>query len=315
MPNPAAVYRETNRWTGQVIYCQAAGFITEDFESVRDYVIRANAANDPASGFDYADAFAIFQTASSTFDFDEQFWNEHWDAIYSPAFVPAWQQFDGSAWLETTGLTGAPTSPTSYLLAFTYSPGSADMGVMKDPISHAVSTFVLNFNKSSGNRPQINGENSANSQVWQITPVPTMAQDAKYLILASLDAATNGQDLYVINLADGTTHSSGSDTTTDTMPSAAGLWVIGANTGSGTRAIAGQMERVMLWLNDYADVSDSAVRAIFHTSGVLADPADIITAIGSTPIISIVGNNLQNGTNAGSGGNFTKDGAGSITAV
>jgi hypothetical protein len=189
------------------------------------------------------------------------------------------------------------------------------MGVRKEVFAQDVVGSLLNASKTNIDRFQLANSNSGGTSQWFLFPGPTLVQDKRYLILASLDTVTNGADIAIIDLADGTLVASAADTDTASAASAAGAWVIGAAEVTGVRAIAGQMERVMFWLDDYADVSDSAVRAIFHTGGVLADPADIVTAIGSTPIVSVVGNDLQTGVNTGSGGNFTKDGAGTITAV
>lgn len=234
------------------------------------------------------------------------------------AFVPEWQQFDGAAWLlKSDDLTGIPTNSTGFISAATYSPSAADIasGANRNfllPV--ATVNRLLNIGKGGSNGLLATAENTADAALWNCNGgVGLFVSGGHYLTLFSVDPTTAGGKGRVIDLATGSVIISVDDVDTGTLggPSATG-WVIAAGGAAGANAMNGQMERVMLWANTYADAGDSAVQALFHVDGALQNPTIAIASIG-TPHISIAGSSLQTGTNAGSGGNFTKTGAGSIS--
>lgn len=82
VPSPSAVYRDLNQWSGHVMFLQAAGWMGSHLSAVKDYVVKANAANTPLSTFDMPDHFNDFiKTDGTRVGFEEAFWNAHWAAI------------------------------------------------------------------------------------------------------------------------------------------------------------------------------------------------------------------------------------------
>jgi len=231
------------------------------------------------------------------------------------SFTAAWQQFDGSAWLEkNSDMTGMPTNSAGYIAAITYQPSAGDAGAIRELlIALSTTNYLINVAKGATEGIAFKAENTSDTALWNIgAGAGTLAPGSKYLILCSLAPAGVGAKAIVIRLDTGAVHITGTDTDTGTLggPSSTG-WIIGAASGTGTRATSGQLERVMFWPNTYADAGNATVQGYFHASGVLKDPAVAVAALG-TPHIQIVGASLQTGANAGSGGAFAKDGAGSI---
>lgn len=232
------------------------------------------------------------------------------------SFTPAWQQFS-TAWLEkNSDLTGMPTNSAGFIFAMTYSPSAGDIGQQRDLFMALSGTNrLLSLSKSTLNGVDSRIETSSDVQTWVLASSTTaMVSGGKYLILVSCAPSGAGAKARVIRLdTGGNVTLSPNDTDTGTLggPSALG-WAIGAGSGSGLNNTSGQIERIMFWANTYADANDSTVQGYFHEAGVLKDPAVAVAAIG-TPHVNIYGNALQVGTNAGSGGNFVKDGAGTIT--
>ena len=72
-PSPSAVYRDVNKWTGQVAFLKATGW-AGDFSAVYGYVERANAANDPA-GYDFPEHHAT--------TWESEFWSQHAATIFA----------------------------------------------------------------------------------------------------------------------------------------------------------------------------------------------------------------------------------------
>lgn len=236
------------------------------------------------------------------------------------SFTPTWMQFDGSAWLERGGeLTNAPATSQSMLGCITYKPEGADMGVGVYLISTATSTnTALRIQKASTDTIRVQIEDNSNILTWDASHGTALTSGTKYLILWDLDGASAGLSVRVFNVDTGAElGSEANDADTGTFaPVSQTDWIIAAINGSGTFAIAGEMERVMLWLAERTDVSQSSVVADFLDTATpaLVDPATAVSAYG-TPDINIAGTALSSGTNSGDGGDFVKDGAGSITAA
>lgn len=232
-------------------------------------------------------------------------------------YTAKYMTFSGTAWLERGGsLIGNPATTQNMLYAATYSPGAADMGATKDLFAAVGNTNqILTVQKTTFDKFDIKIKDNTNTLVYRLLPQSTaLTVNGKYLILISVNGATDGAKCAVIDLSNGSTIATASVATTGiTLAPQADDWVVAAASGLGVRAIAGQMERTMFWTNAGPNVSLSTIQNYFHTSGALRSPADVVTSVGAAPIINISGLSLANGTNAGSGGNLTKDGAGTIT--
>lgn len=225
-------------------------------------------------------------------------------------FTPAWQQFSGTAWLgRTSDLTGMPANATGFTVAMTISPSATDLSNNRAWFNPTSGTTLFRISTKSNGAIEALADNSSGTLIWSLTTAASaVAVGGRYLVLFSLQSGAGR--LTVINLATGAVVGSASSTSTGTLAGASASWVIGALTLAATYAITGQMERAQLWLT-YNDASNATVQGYFHDAGALKDPAVAAAALGS-PIVSIVGNALQTGANAGSGGDFVKDGAGTI---
>ena len=232
------------------------------------------------------------------------------------SFSPTWMQFPGNAWVErNSDLTGAPATTQTVLAQMVYSPDASVIGTQEDIISSIGSTNkLLSVYKNSNDNIVLLVEDNTNTRVYTATATGDMVADGEYSILISMDGVTNGLDVTIIDLADGTVFGTVANTTASLTFDGTHLgWVIGAANGNGTRAIASRLERVMVWMNAAPDVSTAPVQAYFVDGSDLRSPADVVTSVGATPIINISGADIATGTNAGSGGNFVTDGAGTIT--
>lgn len=230
-------------------------------------------------------------------------------------FTPGWQNFPGTAWLERMGdLTGMPTSPSGLFVAQTFkrtSTAATYKGLIRSSYSTASRVAWLYLNDIHQLVAQ--SADSSGSYIWSMTSA-ALAVNTPYLALLGIDPGGVGARLVVINLDTGAVTASLSDTSTGTLAGmASGGWLIGTDDHAGINNFTGHMDRSMVWTS-YADPTSGTVQGHFHASGALKDPAVAVTALG-TPILSITGTALQTGTNAGTGGNLVKDGAGSITAV
>ena len=234
--------------------------------------------------------------------------------VAAASFTAAWQQFPGNAWhVRGADLTGMPTNAAGVLFAATYRPLAADMGVQKYLIHTTPSTNrLVTVQKAANDRLLIATRNTSNVEAWSSNPATLLTVNTRYLILWAVNPAS-GYKLRVINLGTGAVDITADASVTGTLGGPSTDWFLCSNTAVGSSIIAGQVERLQLWTS-YADAGSATVQGYFHDAGTLKDPAVAVAALG-TPIVSIVGANLQTGTNTGSGGNFTKSGAGSITAA
>lgn len=235
-------------------------------------------------------------------------------AVPETPFAPAWQTFPGNAWLERADpLDGMPNSLAGMLAAVTVriGAGATDKGLFKS--GYSLAGWHIDMRLNSSHQLLVDSGSSSAGHIWNhvTTALPT---GVDLLILFGVDPAGVGSKLVVTRLDTGLAIHSSPDASAGTLGGfEAEGWLIGASDQAGINVHTGRMERVMLW-QAYSDPTSATVRGYFHSAGALKDPSVASAALG-TPIVSIVGSALQTGANAGTGGAFTKDGAGSIVAA
>jgi len=75
--SPHADYRGLNKWSGFLMFMEAAGMMDGgEFDALRGYIIGANRADFPAADFDWPDHHHS--------KYARRFWDAHWDKMYSP---------------------------------------------------------------------------------------------------------------------------------------------------------------------------------------------------------------------------------------
>jgi hypothetical protein len=187
------------------------------------------------------------------------------------------------------------------------------MGVAKDMLARAGSTNnFLSVSKGTNNRIDYKVEDNTDTLVYRLQfATANFVQGTKYLILLSVDSATVGAKGVIINVDTGAIHETISDTSPIgvTMATTSADWTIGAASGTGVRAVNGQMERAMVWFGVAPDITNTAVQEYFYKNGGLRNPVDVVASIGATPIINVVGADMSTGTNRGTGGNFVPYGS------
>lgn len=241
----------------------------------------------------------------------------HWTTSGGAAsFTPAWQQFPGNANLyRSTNFAGSSTTISGLTIAMTLRLSATDVSNSTGFLHSVSDPAMARINKGGASNRFFfasgidGGGSGSNSSLDSVTD--TVAS-VDFLILAGRQAGT--RKIVVVRLDTGAVFASQSDTQAGPLPGISNSgWIIGGGDTAGSGAMTSRMERVQLWTS-YADVANATVQGYFHAAGALKDPAVAIAALG-TPVVSVAGTNLQSGTNAGSGGNLTKTGAGTITSV
>jgi len=233
--------------------------------------------------------------------------------------LPTWAQFSTNAWLQRSGnLDGAPATTQSVLAQVTYSPDAAAIGEIEDLLNCFASTnSIIRLYKGANDQVSVIMKDNTNTTAYIGIASGALVAGGEYSIILSVDCESNGLNLTIIDLADGSVFGTLENTNTGFTfdGTSASLWLIGAGNGSGIRETLSRLERVMLWMNAAPDVSTTPVQRYFtEETGALRGTADVVTSVGAAPIINISGAELITGANAGSGGDFAKAGAGTITA-
>jgi hypothetical protein len=110
-----ADYRSLNKWSGFVLFLQAAGIMHPNFEAIREYVVGANTPNFPDASFDWPNHH------HSTWA--EEFWADHWAAISAVPQIHASSNLWAYGDMETPAAisTGVGASMTEGVLRYSSS--------------------------------------------------------------------------------------------------------------------------------------------------------------------------------------------------
>lgn len=174
--------------------------------------------------------------------------------------------------------------------------------------SGGVSGFNLTY---TGSQFSIVARNAAGTVILSMTTTAGYSMgSAWYNINASWNLATATTNLFVNNVSDKNTTVATNDTIDYTKSDAS----VGSGTGVATFANAAFGE---IWFDPTTcvDLTNPTNRALFYSGGFPSNLGSIgQTPTGSSPIVYLKSPAGQNGTNSGSGGNFTAHGIFSIAS-
>ena len=173
----------------------------------------------------------------------------------------------------------------------------------------ATGLWRFGVTKNSGLGFSISGKNAAGTYILQIATTANHLASAKWLhILASWDLAAAASYIYINDVADQTV----TTRTNDTIDYATSTpnWGVGADSDGATKH-NGALSELYFAPGQYLDFSvESNRRKFIDAAGLpVSLGADGSTPTGTAPIIYLKGDYSAFGTNSGSGGNFTVNGA------
>lgn len=232
-------------------------------------------------------------------------------ASTTPATLPAYNavDFDGSADYLTRGadLTGLIDGKSGILSCWLRRDGGD--GTAQRILANLAGTLRFHLTKDASNKYVVTGINSAGSTILTLTSNTAYTSSPDWVhLLSSWDLAATTGTLYVDSASD---LAGGSTLTNDTIDyvTATPNWSVGADTDA-TDKMFGAISELYFAPNQYLDLSVQANREKFILNGApVSLGSDGSLPTGTAPAIYLPNRAALVGTNAGSGGNFTINGA------
>ena len=246
--------------------------------------------------------------------------NANFNVFSVPPYNTVWAQFDGAAWLEKIGaLDNAPATTDTLCAVMTFMPSADDIANLRGMYVFLNSTnnAITTTNETNG-RVRVRGEDTSNVNRYNETHGTTLVADTEYAVLITYDTGPTGAGFRCRILDVTTGQAIGADQVDPAnnfliQGDASIGFTIGSRASSGTGAISGRIERMQLWMGaptiDFTQSTNQEM--VVGASGGLVTPLTLESTLG-TPLVSIYGRNLADGTNLGNGGAFVKDGSGEI---
>ena len=217
--------------------------------------------------------------------------------------------FDGSADYLTRGadLTGLIDGKSGILSCWLRRDGGD--GTAQRILANLAGTLRFHLTKDASNKYVVTGINSAGSTILTLTSNTAYTSSPDWVhLLSSWDLAATTGTLYVDSASD---LAGGSTLTNDTIDyvTATPNWSVGADTDA-TDKMFGAISELYFAPNQYLDLSVQANREKFILNGApVSLGSDGSLPTGTAPAIYLPNRAALVGTNAGSGGNFTINGA------
>lgn len=232
-------------------------------------------------------------------------------ASTTPATLPAYNavDFDGSADYLTRGadLTGLIDGKSGILSCWLRRDGGD--GTAQRILANLAGTLRFHLTKDASNKYVVTGINSSGSTILTLTSNTAYTSSPDWVhLLSSWDLAATTGTLYVDSASD---LAGGSTLTNDTIDyvTATPNWSVGADTDA-TDKMFGAISELYFAPNQYLDLSVQANREKFILNGApVSLGSDGSLPTGTAPAIYLPNRAALVGTNAGSGGNFTINGA------
>ncbi len=229
----------------------------------------------------------------------------------TPATIPAFNavDFDGTSDYLTRGadLTGLADSKSGIFSCWLRRDGGD--ATLQRVIANLAGTLRFHVSKDASNKYIVTGINSAGATILLLTSTTAYTASPAWMhLLASWDLAATTGTLYVNSASD---LAGGSTLTNDTIDyvTATPNWAVGADTDA-TDKMSGAIAELYFAPNQYLDLSVQANREKFILNGApVSLGSDGSLPTGTAPAIYLPNRAALVGTNAGSGGNFTINGA------
>ena len=236
-------------------------------------------------------------------------WEKMLKQVVAGGYSPNAVKFDGSNDYLTRGadLTGIADSKSGIFSCWLRLDGND--GALQTILANLLSSARFVVTRTSANKFRILGKNAAGTTILDQATTATYLASAKHIhILAAWDLATTTAQIYINDTADVTSTTKTNDTLD--YVTATPNWSIGSET-DGTNKIYGSVAELYFAPGQYLDFSTESNRRKFIDAAGLPVSlgADGSTPTGSAPAIYLKGDYTGFGTNSGSGGNFTVNGA------
>lgn len=232
-------------------------------------------------------------------------------ASTAPATLPAYNavDFDGTSDYLTRGadLTGIADGKSGIFSCWLRRDGGD--ATLQRVIANLAGTLRFHVSKDASNKYIVTGINSAGATILLLTSTTAYTASPAWMhLLASWDLAATTGTLYVNSASD---LAGGSTLTNDTIDyvTATPNWAVGADTDA-TDKMSGAIAELYFAPNQYLDLSVQANREKFILNGApVSLGSDGSLPTGVAPAIYLPNRASLFGTNAGTGGNFTINGA------